>query len=64
MLWNSDSGEVNATKNFTILDGINKHVYIYLSAGGNNFQSQVFKGGGEGQKKMTVWGELKSFCHA
>ena len=52
------SGEVNASKNFTILDGINKHVYIYQSAVGNNCQSQVFKGG---VRKKWLSGRLKEF---
>ena len=49
------------------------YVYIYIircihsisppfSAGGNNVQSQVLKRGF--QKKMTIWGEFESFCHA
>ena len=33
-----------------------------ISARVNNFQSQVLKR--EDHKKMTVWGNLKSFCHA
>ena len=41
------------------------YLYICISppffAGGNNFQSQLLKRGD--QKKMTVWGDLKSFCH-
>ena len=43
-------------------------IYLYIcisppfSAEENNFQSQVLKRGD--QKKMTVWGDVKSFCHA
>ena len=33
-----------------------------FSAGVNNFQLQVLKR--EDKKKMTVWANFKSFCHA
>ena len=34
----------------------------FLFCRGNNFQSQFLKRGD--QKKMAVWGNLRSFCHA
>ena len=39
-----------------------KFMLSLKTAGGDNFQSHIFKGGG-GFKKMSAWGDLKSSRH-